>query len=178
LMPVVIPVVGGKKSGKTATIELLVKELARRGYRVAVAKHIPEPNFTIDTRGKDTWRFAEAGAKTIVAVSPSEVAVIEKVQTGNFSVDDILRPCSNSAIVFLEGFRRLIAAEKHLQKIAVVKSASDAREAVKTFERILAFTGSYNTERDYPAIPYVDVSREPNKLADIIELTVKKGVVT
>lgn len=66
MMPVVIPVVGGKKSGKTSTIELLVKELAHRGYRVAVAKHIPEPDFTIDTDGKDTWRFGQAGAKIVV----------------------------------------------------------------------------------------------------------------
>jgi molybdopterin-guanine dinucleotide biosynthesis protein MobB len=171
---VVIPVVGGKKSGKTATIELLVKELASRGYRIAVAKHIPESDFTIDTRGKDTWRFAEAGAKIIVGVSPSEVATIEKVHTASFSVDDILRPCSDADIVFLEGFRRLIAAEKHFQKIAVVKSAGDAREAVKTFEPILAFTGSYNTEMNYPAIPYVDVSRNLKKLADIIENIVEK----
>jgi len=178
MMPVVIPVVGGKKSGKTSTIELLVKELAHRGYRVAVAKHIPEPDFTIDTDGKDTWRFCQAGAKIVVGVSSGEVATIEKVHTASFSVDDILRPCRDADIVFLEGFRRQIAAEKHFQKIAVVKSAGDAREAVDTFEPILAFAGSYNTEMDYPAIPYVDVSRNQKKLADIIENLVEERVVT
>ena len=57
--PVVIAVVGIKSSGKTTTIEALTKELTKRGYKIAVVKHIPEPDFTIDTVGKDTWRFAD-----------------------------------------------------------------------------------------------------------------------
>jgi len=63
----VIGVVGGKKSGKTTTIEILTRGLTKRGYTVAVAKHISETNFTLDTEGKDTWRFVQAGAKTVVA---------------------------------------------------------------------------------------------------------------
>jgi molybdopterin-guanine dinucleotide biosynthesis protein MobB len=41
-------------------------------------KHIPEPNFTIDREGKDTWRYAQAGATTVVGVSADEIATIEK----------------------------------------------------------------------------------------------------
>jgi len=59
----VIAVVGTKKSGKTTTIENLVKELTKRGHKLAVIKHISKPDFTIDTAGKDTWKFARAGAK-------------------------------------------------------------------------------------------------------------------
>ena len=174
MMPVVIPVVGGKKSGKTTTIELLVKDLAHRGYKVAVAKCIPEPDFTIDTEGKDTWRFARAGAKVVVGVSSDEVATIEKVHTASFSLDDILRRCSDVDVVFLEGFRKLAAADKRFPKIVVANSGEDVAEAVETFEPILAFSGSYNAERDYPAIPYADVLRNPRKLADVVRKLVEK----
>jgi molybdopterin-guanine dinucleotide biosynthesis protein MobB len=174
MMPVVIPVVGGKKSGKTTTIELLVKDLARRGYKVAVAKYIPESNFTVDTEGKDTWRFAHAGAKVVVGVSSDEVATIEKVHTADFSLDDVLRKCGDVDIVFLEGFRRLAALDKRFPKIVVAKSAEDVAEAVEAFGPILAFAGSYNVERIHPAIPYVDVLRNPKKLADVVEKLVEK----
>ncbi len=45
----VIAVVGRKKSGKTTTIENLVRELTKRGLNIAVIKHISKPDFTIDT---------------------------------------------------------------------------------------------------------------------------------
>ena len=60
MKPIVIAVVGSKASGKTTTIEILTKELSRKGYKIAAVKHIPEKNFTIDKKGKDTWRFAKA----------------------------------------------------------------------------------------------------------------------
>ena len=56
-------VVGSKKSGKTTTTENLTRELTKRGYNVAAIKHVSEQDFTIDTVGKDTWRFAKAGNK-------------------------------------------------------------------------------------------------------------------
>jgi molybdopterin-guanine dinucleotide biosynthesis protein B len=174
MMPVVIPVVGGKKSGKTTKIELLLENLAHRGYRIAVAKYIPEPDFTIDTEGKDTWRFARAGAKVVVGVSSDEVATIEKVHTGSFSLDDILRRCSDVDIVFMEGFRKLAAADKRFPKIVVAKSREDVAESIKIFEPILAFAGSYSTEKDYPAIPYADILQDPEKLADFVERLIEK----
>jgi len=173
-MPVVISVVGGKKSGKTTTIEYVVKDLARRGCKVAVAKYIPESDFTIDTEGKDTWRFAHAGAKVIVGVSSDEVATIEKVRTADFSLDDVLRKCGDVDIVFLEGFRKLAVLDKHFPKIVVAKSTEDVEEAVEAFEPILAFSGPYNAERDHPEIPYVNVLLNPKKLADVVEKLVEK----
>ncbi|MCK4434661.1 molybdopterin-guanine dinucleotide biosynthesis protein B, partial [Candidatus Bathyarchaeota archaeon] len=89
----VIAVVGTKNSGKTTVIEILTKELVKRGYRLAVAKHIPEPSFTIDTEGKDTWRFAEAGAETIVSVASDEIVTVEKTDTRRFSLEAILQRC-------------------------------------------------------------------------------------
>ena len=110
-MPI-IAVVGSKGSGKTSTVEVLVRELTKKGYKVATVKHIPEENFTIDTEGKDTWRHAKAGAKMIISVAPREIAVIHKVEIGKLSLENILQFCEgNIDIVVLEGFRNLVGAD-------------------------------------------------------------------
>jgi molybdopterin-guanine dinucleotide biosynthesis protein B len=176
LKPIAIAIVGGKKSGKTTTIELLIRELTKRGYRVAAVKHIPEPNFTIDKEGKDTWRFAKAGAETVVSVAEDEIAKIEKVNTENISVEQILQICSNNDIVFLEGFRKLVAQEKDVIKIVVVKSRTEALDASKKFSPILAFTGSFSTHNLNLKVPYVNITKNPNKLADFVENVARKRV--
>ncbi len=65
-------------SGKTTLIEKLVAELKRRGYRIAVVKHHAHTT-PIDGRGKDSWRFAEAGASVAFVSSPVEIARFERV---------------------------------------------------------------------------------------------------
>ena len=76
---VLIAVVGSSESGKTTAIEALIKGLTKQGYIIASAKRIPEPDFTIDKEGKDTWKHAKAGASTVLSVAPKELAVIKKV---------------------------------------------------------------------------------------------------
>ena len=115
--PVVIAVVGSKSSGKTTTIEALTKELTKRCYKIAVVKHIPEPDFTIDTVGKDTWRFAQSGAKTIISIASNEIATIEKVKAKNFPLKEILQKCEGHDIVFLEGFRKFVTGKKTYLKL-------------------------------------------------------------
>lgn len=176
MKPTAIAIVGGKKSGKTTIIELLIRELTKRGYMVAAVKHIPEPNFTIDKEGKDTWRFAEAGAKTVVSIAEDEIAKIEKVNTKNISVEQILQTCWNSDIVFLEGFRKLVAQEKDVIKIVVTNSREETLDASKEFSPILAFTGLFPTQSLNLKAPYVNVTECPEKLADLIEKAARKKV--
>jgi molybdopterin-guanine dinucleotide biosynthesis protein B len=170
--PVVIAVVGSKSSGKTTTIEALTKELTKRNYKIAVVKHIPELDFTVDTKGKDTWRFAVSGAKTIISVAPDEIATIEKVKAKGFPLKEILQKCKGHDIVFLEGFKKFVGKKKDIYKIAVVRSAKEISEVVKNFEPILAFTGPYSTEKLNLKIPYVDILKNPEKIVDIVEKVV------
>jgi len=171
----VIAVVGSKSSGKTTTIEILTQELTKRGYKIAAIKHIPEQNFTIDTERKDTWRFAKSGAKTVISVASNEITTIEKIDEGNFSLEEVLKKCEGSDVVFLEGFRRLVGKNRGIQKIVVVKSEEEALEALKLFEPILAFTGPYSTEELNLKVPYVDILENPEKIVDIVEKTVRKS---
>ena len=178
MVPVAIAVVGGKKSGKTSTIEILSKELTQRGYKIAAVKHIPEPDFTIDTKDKDTWKFARSGAKIVVAVSAAEIATIEKKEFRNPSLKAILRKCKDSDLVFLEGFRKLVAKDKSIYKIVVVRSHEEIVKSFEIFNPILAFTGPYQPKSGLKRIPYVDIREDSERLADLVERIVKKKATT
>lgn len=171
----VVSIVGGKSSGKTTTIEVLTRELTKKGYKVAAVKHIPEPDFTIDTVNKDTWRFAKSGAKTIISVAANEIATIEKVDTRTFSLRKILQKCKDNDIIFLEGFRKLVNRNRSIYKIVAVKSKEEVMEAIRNFKPLLAFTGPYLAKETDAKIPYVDVLKSPEKIAEIVEKAVLRS---
>jgi molybdopterin-guanine dinucleotide biosynthesis protein B len=116
-----VAVVGFKKSGKTIVVESLVRELVRRGHRVGTVKHIREPDFTIDQKGKDTWRHARAGASIVISVAPREVATIDR-RAGK--LEDVVRRIRGIDFLVIEGFREL----KGIPKIVVVRSESDLKK--------------------------------------------------
>jgi molybdopterin-guanine dinucleotide biosynthesis protein MobB len=164
-----IAIVGSKKSGKTRTIETAIKELTKRGYSVAAVKHVSEPDFTIDSKGKDTWRFAQSGAKTIIAIAANEIATIEKVATKDFSLKEILQKCEGNDVVLIEGLKNLVGKDKNVQKVVVVKSTKETLRVMKDYEPILAFVRPCSTENLNLKIPHVDILKNPKKIADIIE---------
>jgi molybdopterin-guanine dinucleotide biosynthesis protein MobB len=165
----IIAVVGTKKSGKTTVIENLIRELTRRGYKVAAIKHVPEPDHTIDTPGKDTWRYAQAGAKTIVSAAANEIATIEKTPLETISFDTLIKRCKGNDVVFVEGLKKKVAKRKSIAKIVVAKTIDEAVNAVGTYKPIVAFSGPYSTENINFDLPYADALTNPLRLADIIE---------
>ena len=170
----VTALVGSKKSGKTTTLENLIKELTERGYKVAAIKHIAEPDFTIDTAGKDTWKFAKAGAKTIISMAANEITTIEKGTTKSVSLEKLLKKCRGNDIVFIESFKKLVALKKNIPKIVITESTKKAIDALKNFKPVLAFSGPYSTEALGLAVPYADELKNPQKLASIIEKAMLK----
>jgi molybdopterin-guanine dinucleotide biosynthesis protein B len=172
----VIAVVGTKKSGKTTTIENLIRELTKRGYRIAAIKHVPETDHTIDTKGKDTWRYAQAGARTVVSAAAGEIATIEKVPLETVKLDSLIKKCKGNNIVFIEGLKKKVAKRKNIAKIVVAKSMDEVVNAVETYKPILAFSGAYSTKNLLLEFPYADSLENPEQLADIIETKLlKKG---
>lgn len=164
-----VAVVGGKKSGKTTAVEILIRGLTERGYKVATFKHIPETDFTIDTTGKDTWRHAKAGARTIISVAPNELAVIRKVETAKYSLEQLVAECKDYVeIIVLEGFKKLIGHNLAVPKIVAVKKIDEVLEASEHYRPILTFVGPIHIEGAKPKIRYVDALKEPEKLVNLV----------
>lgn len=167
-------VVGGKKSGKTTIIEILVRELAKKGYKICVVKHIPEVDFTIDKSGKDTWKFAKAGARIVVSAAADEIATIEKTSLKGQDLEKLLKRCGDSDIVFVEGFRRLVGKDVGIHKLVVVRSSEEAKEAKEAFEPILAFVGLSSTHAGVPDTSIINISKSPRRILDLVEKVVRQ----
>lgn len=165
----VVAIIGGKKSGKTSAMQALIREFSCRGYRVAAVKHISEEDFTIDTVNKDTWKFAKAGAKTVVSVASHEIATIEKIEACNITIDGIRKKCAGSDVILIEGFRSLVGRRLDIPKIVAVKSAEEVSVALENFKPIIAFTGPYNASSIASNLLYIDVLKEGGKIADLVE---------
>jgi len=167
----IIGVVGSRHSGKTATVETIVKGLTQKGYKIATAKHIHQKNFTIDTPGRDTWKHTQAGAHITLAVAANELTTIKKTDTTKLTINDIAKACvDNTDVIVLEGFRGLIAQELAIPKIITVKNQREIDEATKTFKPILAYaTLSPETKFTKLTNPPIHITKNPQKLIQIID---------
>ena len=71
MTPPIVSLIGKSNSGKTTLIIKMLRELCRRGYRVATIKHhVHTDQTSFDAPGKDSFRHAEAGAERVVLISP------------------------------------------------------------------------------------------------------------
>jgi molybdopterin-guanine dinucleotide biosynthesis protein B len=171
---VIVAVVGNSNSGKTTAVEVLIKGLTKKGYKIASAKHIPDPEFTIDTKGKDTWKHARAGADTVLSVGQNELAVINRVDTTKFSLKQIVAKFSDETdIIILEGFKRLVGEDSSIPKIITANTVNDAKAAIGSYKNILAFIGLSSNNEIESEIPFIDILKEPEKLVDLVNQKVR-----
>jgi molybdopterin-guanine dinucleotide biosynthesis protein B len=165
----IIVVVGGKKSGKTTTVEVLVTGLVKHGYKIATVKHVSQRDFTMDTEGKDTWRHAKAGSSITASVAAHEIAIIRKIDTSHYRISDVIKTFENEVdIIILEGFKKLVEQDEKIPKIVAVKNRKEAVEASERFKPIVAFVGPFDTKDLTLPAPHIDVFNDPEKLTRVI----------
>lgn len=166
---VIIAVVGSSNSGKTTATEAIIKGLTEKGYNIASAKRIPEPEFTIDLEGKDTWRHAKAGASSVLSVAPKELAAIKKVDTKKYTLTQLIAEIPDEIdVIIIEGFKNLVGQEITIPKIVAIKTDGETSAALEYYRNILAFIGYKPDEKADIGIPFVDVLREPEKLIELV----------
>jgi molybdopterin-guanine dinucleotide biosynthesis protein B len=166
---VIVAVVGSSNSGKTTAIEAIIKGLTKKGYKVASAKRIPEPEFTIDTEGKDTWRHAKAGASTVLSVAPNELTTINKRETKTITLEQLVSHVpEDTDIIVIEGFKALVGEEMNIPKIVATKTAAEMSEAINKYKNIIAFIGQVPDKKIETEIPFIDTLKEPEKLVELV----------
>jgi len=100
----VVSIVGRSGSGKTTLLEKLIRELKRRGYRLAVIKHHHHPDLQLDTPGKDSWRFAQAGADHVALAGPHQIAHIRHFEHET-TLEDALAAIADVDVILAEGYK-------------------------------------------------------------------------
>jgi molybdopterin-guanine dinucleotide biosynthesis protein B len=153
-----ISVVGNSGAGKTTFLEKLIRELKRRGYRVAAIKHDAH-NFQMDHPGKDTYRLAEAGSDVVLISAAHRLALLENV-AGERSLDDLVAMVSDRVDVILtEGYRQ--AAKAKIE----VSRRDFGSELVATPQDLLALVTDQRFEAD---VPHFDLD-DAQGVADLLE---------
>ena len=99
-MPGVYSFIAWSGTGKTGYLEKLIAALKARGARVAAVKHDAH-RFDLDREGKDTWRFASAGAEVVAIADGEKCAVMEYRPR---SLGDILGQIRDVDVVLVEGW--------------------------------------------------------------------------
>ncbi len=176
----VIAAVGVSGSGKTVTLEYLISRLSAEGYKIGSVKHVHHKGFTIDKEGTNTWRYAEAGSKVIVAISPDEIDIIKKTQMPLNDLEEIIALLEQEKldIAFIEGFHSLIAKRQDVPKIITAKDQNGLEKTlVGTVQPILAIAGivAQNTsDTTYNGIPIIKVPEDGQKLVELVKKQLDK----
>jgi molybdopterin-guanine dinucleotide biosynthesis protein B len=164
-MPKCVAVVGGKHSGKTTIIENVLRQLKTRGYRVGVVKEMVRIP-TLDTPEKETDRYTEAGAETIVAIPRSETVIFFKKR---LSLGDVLSHLQGLDYVLLEGFE----SEKKLPRIVAAKTAEEAAQfcdgMTVALSGLILESETETAKASKLGVPMLSSTRQAEKLVDIVQ---------
>jgi molybdopterin-guanine dinucleotide biosynthesis protein B len=114
----VICFIGPKNSGKTTLLEKVIRELSTAGLRLAAFKHDAH-EFQIDHEGKDSWRFAEAGADKVIISSATKTALVERHAVAPSLESLVGRHARDVDLVLVEGYKA-----SRFPKIVVHRSAT------------------------------------------------------
>jgi molybdopterin-guanine dinucleotide biosynthesis protein B len=124
-----VGIIGYHKSGKTGLGVKLCKELASKGLRVGVVKHV---SCDLQFADADSSRY-RTFASVVAASSAVEAEIIVK---GEKSLEEMLRYCSDCDLVLVEGFKK----ERLFPKIVCLREKEEKEEL---FDGLELFTASF-----------------------------------
>jgi molybdopterin-guanine dinucleotide biosynthesis protein B len=175
----IISFVGYSKSGKTASIESLILYFQTKGYFICTLKHTSQENFTIDTKGKNTWRYSQAGSNVVLSHSANESALMINLSLSQEELIEFTKYISNSPVVnkskqkpifILEGFRNLslkhILCASNLEDIISQKNDKTIAIAGKISSNL----DSMSKFADQVKLPIVNLLEHPEKVLDLLKI--------
>ncbi len=106
---------GPSGSGKTTLIEKISKILIKE-YKVAIIKNDPKDKALFDVEGKDSYKFSQTGAETVV-ISPTRTTYFSKHSR---TLKEIIQMLGEFDILLVEGLKTL-----PLPRIAIFRDKID-----------------------------------------------------
>ncbi|AMQ17750.1 molybdopterin-guanine dinucleotide biosynthesis protein B [Thermococcus peptonophilus] len=148
--------VGYKKSGKTTTVEAVARVLKERGYRVAIAKSM---HAEFDRKGTDTWRFSRVADAVLVRAEDTD-AILFKAKDIN-----ALFSMVSADFLLLEGFKSV----EHVPRVVCARAPEEVEELDKGLAIAVSGVVASREITKIKGLPVIDATREPEKLADLVE---------
>ena len=172
-MPPIYAIIGSSGSGKTTLLRYLISRLSAEKFKVAAMKSMHH-GFTVDPKGKDTWKYSDAGATVTVGISPDSTVIIKKKESVFHDISQVINQVVDESpdVILLEGFTSLIAKDDTIMKIVAAKDESDLMRTLEgTVGPILAIGGTISLTNDYPvdwSIPLIEIDRNGELLVEMI----------
>lgn len=155
----IFSVFGITGSGKTTTVENVIKELVKRRYKTDSVKDIHFEAFKIDTEGSNTDRHYKAGANIVTARGHYETDILFKKK---LSMEEIYKFYDSDYLV-CEGVR-----DSNIPKIICAHNTKEVDERLDG--SVFAISGRLSNEMtEYKGLPVINALKEKEKLVDLIE---------
>lgn len=155
----VLSVIGYTKTGKTTTIEEIIKELKKRNYSVGSVKDIHYEQFKIDVEGTNTFRHKAAGSELVTARGLYETDIL----FGNKMNIYKLLKFYDFDYVILEGVRDI-----NVPKIITAMTEKDILDRLDYSTYLISGKIADKIE-EYKGIKAISGVKEIEKLVDYIE---------
>ncbi|KPK26767.1 MAG: hypothetical protein AMJ61_07910 [Desulfobacterales bacterium SG8_35_2] len=143
-MPPVLAFTGKPNCGKTTLIEKLIPALAHKGFHTGTIKH-HHGAIQMDTPGKDTWRYKQAGARAVLLSSPTGIGFIQDTSADTPVEDLVSRYFQNIDLVIAEGYKW-----SSLPKIEVFRSTLYDEPLQDPGETLIAMVSDLRIRHDLP----------------------------
>ena len=146
MTPSVFIFVGHSGAGKTTLVEQLVRELSDRGLRLATIKHAHH-KVSLDTEGKDSWRYKQAGAAMSMLVTSDALQLVANAVDRRSPAQLAERFLGEADLVLAEGF-----SHESGPKIEILRRACDKPPRCALEDGLIAIV----TDMDevYPELPH------------------------
>lgn len=145
-----IPVIGFAAfsgTGKTTLIEKLIPLLTEKGLKVAVVKHDAH-GLKFDHEGKDSHRFANAGAAYSIVSGPECAAVfIDKP----LQPEDAFKFASDADLIIVEGYK-----QGDFSQIGINREATGKGFTAPVSRFVAVVTDGEQPEEDIPVFGFDD----------------------
>lgn len=155
----IFSVYGYSGSGKTTTVECLIRELIRRDYTVGSVKDIHYEGFAIDTEGSNTDRHGKAGAEPVTARGFYETDILFKKR---LPIPEILKFYTQDFVI-LEG-----VTDFDVPRILCASTLEDAEARMRP--GVFALSGVISNDISvYRGLPVINGMMDTVKLTDLVE---------
>lgn len=155
----IVTINGITKSGKTTTVEAIIRELKARKYSVGSIKDIHYENFTMDDEGTNTYRHHQAGADMVVAKGIHETDILM------YKALDIER-----IFDFFDHDWLICEGVEHANIPKIVTGSNESEIELKFDDTTIAISGVYSNDfKEYKTMKVFHFEKDICSLVDYLE---------